>query len=143
MVDNLKTIKALGLKATTQRARILEIFQNSEQRHLAADDIYRILSRENSNIGLATVYRVLTQFVQVGLLERQQFESDRSVYELKEGQHHDHLVCATCGHVEEFYDESIERRQQKIAKEHGFAIQEHTLNLFVDCLDEACERRKD
>ena len=143
MVDNLKTIKALGLKATTQRARILEIFQNSEQRHLAADDIYRILSRENSNIGLATVYRVLTQFVQVGLLERQQFESDRSVYELKESQHHDHLVCATCGHVEEFYDESIERRQQKIAKEHGFAIQEHTLNLFVDCLDEACERRKD
>ncbi len=141
--ENLKIIKSLGLKATTQRARILEIFQNSQQRHMGADDVFRILSQENSGIGLATVYRVLTQFVEVGLLERQQFESEKSVYELKSGQHHDHLVCAKCGHVEEFYDESIERRQQKIAKEHGFAIQEHSLNLYVDCLDEACTRRKD
>ena len=106
-------------------------------------DIYRILSQENSGIGLATVYRVLTQFVEVGLLERQQFESEKSVYELKSDQHHDHLVCAKCGHVEEFYDEGIERRQQKIAKEHKFSIQDHSLNLYVDCLDDACKRRKD
>ena len=142
MSDNSERIKALGLKATTQRVRILEIFQNSSQRHLAADEVYRIVSQENSNIGLATVYRVLTQFVQVGLLERQQFDSGKSVYELKADEHHDHLVCASCGHVEEFYDESIERRQQKIAKDRGFAVQEHTLNLFVDCLDAQCPHRR-
>ena len=142
MGEDLKELKAAGLKATNQRLRILELFRTSEQRHLSADEVHRLLARENNDVGLATVYRVLTQFVESGLLERHQFESDKSVYELKAGEHHDHLVCSTCGHVEEFYDESLERRQQKIAKERGFSIHEHALYLFVDCLNEHCEHRK-
>ena len=141
MSDDTKELNALGLKATNQRIRILELFRNCDRCHLTADDVHRLLAKENSDVGLATVYRVLTQFVQAGLLERHQFESGKSIYELKAGTHHDHLVCTTCGHVVEFYDEPMERRQQKIAKEHGFALQEHALYLFVDCLDEACARR--
>ncbi len=142
MTEDSKELKALGLKATNQRIRILELFRSSEQRHLTADDVHRQLAQENSDVGLATVYRVLTQFVQSGLLERHQFESGKSVYELKAGEHHDHLVCANCGHVEEFYDENLERRQQKIAKDRGFLIQEHALYLFVDCLRDRCPNRQ-
>ena len=141
MSEDTKELNALGLKATNQRIRILELFRTCGQRHLSADDVHRLLAKENSDVGLATVYRVLTQFVQSGLLERHQFESGKSVYELKAGEHHDHLVCTQCGHVAEFYDESLERRQQKIAKEHGFSLQEHALYLFVDCLDARCPRR--
>lgn len=141
MTDDTKELKALGLKATNQRIRILELFRNGKQRHLSADEVHRLLAEDSTDVGLATVYRVLTQFVQSGLLERHQFESGKSVYELKEGEHHDHLVCSTCGHVEEFFDESLERRQQKIAKERGFSIQAHALYLFVDCLDKHCTRR--
>lgn len=141
MGEDLKELKALGLKATNQRLRILELFRTSEQRHLSADEVHRLLAGEKNDVGLATVYRVLTQFVESGLLERHQFESGKSVYELKAGKHHDHLVCSTCGHVAEFYDETLERRQEKIAKEHGFAIEAHALYLFVDCLDEHCVRR--
>ena len=143
MVDDTKELNALGLKATNQRIRILELFRTCGQRHLSADDVHRLLTKENSDVGLATVYRVLTQFVQSGLLERHQFESGKSVYELKAGEHHDHLVCTHCGHVAEFYDETLERRQQKIAKEHGYSLQEHALYLFVDCLDTHCPRRHD
>ena len=142
MGNDVKDLKALGLKATNPRLSILELFRTSEQRHLSADEVHRLLARENNDVGLATVYRVLTQFVESGLLEKHQFESDKSVYELKVGEHHDHLVCANCGHVEEFYDENLERRQQKIAKEHGFALREHALYLFVDCLNERCSRRQ-
>lgn len=141
MTDDLKELKALGLKATSQRMRILELFRTSAQRHMSADDVHRMLAADNSDVGLATVYRVLTQFVESGLLERHQFESGKSVYELKASEHHDHLVCSNCGHVVEFYDESLERRQHKIARERGFEIQGHALYLFVDCLDEACPRR--
>ena len=140
MGEDLKELKALGLKATNQRLRILELFRTSKQRHLSADEVHRLLSEEHVEVGLATVYRVLTQFVESGLLERHQFESGKSVYELKAGEHHDHLVCATCGHVEEFYDEVLEKRQQKIAKERGFVIQDHALYLFVDCLNRECSR---
>jgi Fur family ferric uptake transcriptional regulator len=135
-------IRALGLKATNPRLRILELFRTSERRHLSADEVHRSLAREGNDVGLATVYRVLTQFAEGGLLERHQFESGKSVYELKANEHHDHLVCATCGHVEEFYDETLERRQHKIAKDHGYALRGHALYLFVDCLDEHCPRRR-
>ena len=133
--DNLKD---RGLKATLPRLKILELFQNTEVRHLSADDVYQLLLKENSDIGLATVYRALTQFEQAGLLERHNFDSDKAVYEMKSGGHHDHLVCVNCGHVEEFYDEEIERRQKKIAKDRGFVIHEHALYLYGECSKTEC-----
>ena len=135
-------LKSMGLKATLPRLKILELFEKAEQRHLSADDVYRLLLGAHIDIGLATVYRVLTQFEQAGLLERHHFESGKAVFEMKAGQHHDHLVCINCGRVEEFVDEEIERRQKKIAKERGFAIHEHALNIFADCIDPNCERRE-
>ena len=131
-------LKSMGLKATLPRLKILELFENAEVRHLTADDVYRLLLSENMDIGLATVYRVLTQFEQAGLLERHHFESGKAVFEIKAGQHHDHLVCINCGRVEEFYDEEIERRQKKIAKERGFAIHEHALYLYAECIKPKC-----
>lgn len=136
-------LKSSGLKATLPRVKILELFQNSRVRHLSADDVYQMLLAENMDIGLATVYRALTQFEQAGLLERHHFESGKAVFEIKANQHHDHMVCVNCGHVEEFYDEEIERRQKKIAKERGFAIQEHALYLFAECAKTTCPHRAD
>jgi len=132
----------MGLKATHPRLKILELFEKATVRHLSADDVYRMLLSENMDIGLATVYRVLTQFEQAGLLERHHFESGKAVFEIKAGQHHDHLICINCGHVEEFFDEDIERRQKKIAKERGFVIQEHALNLYVECTKVECLHRE-
>lgn len=126
-------LKNIGLKATVPRLKILEIFQTSEQRHLSAEDVYRILLNEHMDIGLATVYRVLTQFEQAGLLSRNNFESGKAIFELNEGKHHDHLVCLDCGRVEEFFDADIEQRQQSIARERGFALQEHALSLYGNC----------
>lgn len=131
-------LKSMGLKATHPRLKILELFENAPVRHLSADDVYRTLLSENMDIGLATVYRVLTQFEQAGLLERHHFESGKAVFEIKAGQHHDHLICINCGHVEEFFDEEIERRQDKIAKGRGFVIQEHALYLYVECNKAEC-----
>ena len=111
MSNNPSDLKASGLKATLPRLKILEIFQNSPVRHLSAEDVYKILLAENMDVGLATVYRVLTQFEQAGLLHRNHFETGKAVFELNEGSHHDHLVCLDCGHVEEFFDEEIEKRQ--------------------------------
>ena len=141
-MKNTENLRSTGLKATIPRLKILELFDKSPIRHLTADDVYQMLLSENIDIGLATVYRALTQFEQAGLLERSHFESGKAVYEKKDGPHHDHLVCIQCGHVEEFYDEEIERRQKKIAKERGFAIHEHALNIFADCIDSNCERRE-
>jgi len=135
-------LKSMGLKATLPRLKILEIFQNGKQRHMSAEDVYRELLAEHQEIGLATVYRVLTQFEQAGLLKRSNFESGKAVYELEEGQHHDHLVCLQCGWVEEFFDPEIERRQQKIAKDRGFTLQEHALALYGTCTRPNCERRR-
>ena len=136
-------LKSMGLKATFPRLKILELFEKAEPRHLSADDVYRILLSEKMDIGLATVYRVLTQFEQAGLLERHHFESGKAVFEIKAGgHHHDHLVCINCGRVEEFYDEEIEKRQKKIAKERGFAIQEHALYLYAECIKDACPHRE-
>lgn len=134
-------LKNIGLKATLPRLKVLELFENSEKRHLTAEDIYRMLIAEEIDIGLATVYRVLTQFEQAGLLIRHHFDSDKAVYELNAGEHHDHLVCLQCGHVEEFFDEEIERRQKKIALERGFTIHDHSLHLYVDCIKDACPHR--
>ncbi|MHB1678012.1 MAG: ferric iron uptake transcriptional regulator [Sulfuriferula sp.] len=134
-------LKNIGLKATLPRLKILELFENSEKRHLTAEDIYRMLITEEIDIGLATVYRVLTQFEQAGLLIRHHFDSDKAVYELNVGNHHDHLVCMQCGHVEEFFDEEIERRQKNIAAERGFIIQDHSLHLYVNCTKNPCPHR--
>ena len=133
MLDNSKNLKNIGLKATYPRLKILDLFQSSDQRHLTAEDVYRALMNDGMDIGLATVYRVLTQFEQAGLLERHYFESGKAVFELNEGGHHDHLVCMQCGKVEEFFDPEIERRQNKIAEERGFAIRDHALYLYADC----------
>ena len=131
-------LRKAGLKVTLPRVKILQILETSLQRHLSAEDVYKELLDSNDDVGLATVYRVLTQFEHAGLLQRHHFESGRAVFELNAGTHHDHLVCMQCGRVEEFYDAEIEKRQNKIAKERGFVITEHSLHLYVDCVKTNC-----
>ncbi|MFZ5521819.1 MAG: ferric iron uptake transcriptional regulator [Pseudomonadota bacterium] len=139
-------LKSSGLKATLPRIKILEVFQKSQRRHLTAEDVYKTLLNEGADIGLATVYRVLMQFEQAGLLSRNHFEAGKSgneagkaIFELNEGQHHDHLVCVICGQVEEFVDAEIERRQQQIAAERGYTLHDHALALYVVCNKEGCK----
>jgi Fur family ferric uptake transcriptional regulator len=134
-------IKSSGLKATAPRLKVLEAFQRSPQRHLTAEDVYKLLLAEDADIGLATVYRVLMQFEQAGLLSRSHFESGKSVFELNEGQHHDHLLCLTCGRVEEFFDAEIEQRQRTVAEQRGFALQDHALALYAVCTKKDCAFR--
>ena len=136
-----QSLKEIGLKATLPRRRILELFETSKVRHLSAEDVYKALLAEGLDVGLATVYRVLTQFEQAGLLVRHHFEGGKAVYELNEGSHHDHLVCLQCGRVEEFYDSDIEKRQIKVAKDRGFAIHDHQLYLYADCIKAQCPHR--
>ncbi len=136
-------LKDAGLKATVPRLKIINLFESSEVRHLTAEDVYRLLLVEGLDIGLATVYRVLTQFEQAGLLVRHHFESGKAVFELNPGTHHDHLVCMECGRVEEFYDADIERRQIKIARDRGFDIHEHALYLYAHCTKAQCPHRKE
>lgn len=134
-------IKNSGLKATLPRIKILEIFQRAAERHMTAEDVYKALLGEDADVGLATVYRVLQQFEQAGLLSRNHFETGKAVYELNEGHHHDHLVCLNCGKVEEFFDPQIEERQHRIASERGFALQEHSLALYASCVKADCPNR--
>jgi Fur family ferric uptake transcriptional regulator len=134
-------LKSSGLKATLPRIKILEVFQQSVDRHLTAEDVYKTLLNEGSDIALATVYRVLMQFEQAGILARSHFESGKSVFELNEGTHHDHLLCLTCGRVEEFFDPEIEARQREVAASRGFSLQEHALSLYAVCKRENCEHR--
>lgn len=134
-------LKSSGLKATLPRIKILEVFQKTSQRHMAAEDVYRALLADQADIGLATVYRVLMQFEQAGLLTRSNFESGKSVFELNQGQHHDHLVCLTCGRVEEFYDPAIEARQRAVAQERGFSLADHSLALYAECVKPDCPHR--
>jgi len=134
-------LKNAGLKATTPRLKILNLFETSEVRHLTAEDVYKILLADGEDVGLATVYRVLTQFEQAGLLIRHHFEGDKAVFELNQGGHHDHLVCLQCGKVEEFHDPEIEKRQDKIAKARGFIIREHSLYLFAECTKPNCQNK--
>jgi Fur family ferric uptake transcriptional regulator len=138
-------LKSIGLKATLPRLKVLEIFQRSSEegvRHMSAEDVYKALMTEHIDVGLATVYRVLTQFEQAGLLARNHFEGGRAMFELNEGPHHDHLVCLTCGRVEEFVDAEIEKRQRKVAEARGFSLHGHALALYGDCIKPHCEFRR-
>lgn len=140
-MSNAQDLKTIGLKVTTPRLKILDLFEKSAVRHLSAEDVFRLLVGEGLDIGLATVYRVLTQFEQAGLLQRHHFESGKAVFELGAESHHDHLVCIQCGRVEEFYDVEIENRQNKVARERGFAIREHALYLYAECIKSNCPNK--
>ena len=126
-------LKSAGLKATLPRLKILEIFQNGRNRHMSAEDVYRELLGDEQDVGLATVYRVLTQFEQARILRRSNFESGKAIFELDEGSHHDHLVCLQCGTVEEFFDAAIEQRQHKVAADRNFVLESHSLALYGTC----------
>ena len=140
-MTNIEELKSTGLKATLPRLKILDVFQKGGQRHMTAEDVFRVLLEERSDVGLATVYRVLTQFEQAGILSRSHFESGKAVYELNEGTHHDHMVCLDCGRVEEFYDPQIEKRQHDVAAAKGFAIADHALSLYAHCTKQPCPNR--
>ena len=141
-MNTIDELKSTGLKATLPRLKVLEIFQKGGQRHMSAEDVFRSLLLERSDVGLATVYRVLTQFEQAGILTRSNFEGGKAVFELNEGQHHDHLVCLDCGKVEEFFDAQIEERQHAVAKAKGFMIAEHALSLYAHCTKDNCPNRQ-
>ena len=140
-MTNAEELKSSGLKATLPRIKILEVFQNTTRRHMTAEDVYKALLVEGADIGLATVYRVLMQFEQAGLLVRSHFEAGKAVFELNEGQHHDHLVCLTCGRVEEFYDAQIEARQRAVSEARGFELQDHALSMYANCVKKDCPHR--
>ena len=138
-MDN-ANLKKAGLKNTQPRRRILEIMDRANNHHMSAEDIYRVLLESGEEIGLATVYRVLTQFEEAGLVIRHHFEGGQSVFELDHGTHHDHLVCVKCGRVEEFVDNIIEKHQQEIAKQAGYTITDHSLNIYGIC--GKCQRKE-
>ncbi|MBQ9578548.1 MAG: ferric iron uptake transcriptional regulator [Ottowia sp.] len=137
-MDTITEIKSSGLKATLPRLKILDIFQRAEQRHMTAEDVYRHLLAEDTDIGLATVYRVLSQFEQAGLLSRSHFDTTKAIYELSDGAHHDHLVCLDCGTVLEFHDAAIERQQEEVATARGFTLEDHSLSLYARCNRDNC-----
>jgi Fur family transcriptional regulator, ferric uptake regulator len=137
-----KDLRKAGLKVTLPRLRILEILERSATRHLSAEDIYRSLLDSHEDIGLATVYRVLTQFEAAGLVTRHHFEDGMAVFELNQGTHHDHIVCLDCGRVEEFMDSGIEDRQTAVARRLGFDIRDHSLILYGRCERQNCAFRK-
>lgn len=132
-------LKKAGLKVTLPRMKILEFLEVSGVRHHSAESIYKTLMNEGEEIGLATVYRVLTQFEAAGLVERHHFESGQAVFELKETGHHDHIICVSCGKVEEFYDEMIEARQKEVAIAKGYEVTDHSLTLYGKCPD--CQKK--
>jgi Fur family ferric uptake transcriptional regulator len=131
-------IRKAGLKVTLPRVKILEILESSESRHMTAEDVYRELLERGEEIGLATVYRVLTQFVNAGLAEKHHFEGGQAVFELDRGHHHDHIVCEQCGRVEEFFDQTIEKCQSDIAKKKNFEITDHSLIIYGRCIRKRC-----
>ena len=142
-MSDAQNLKTMGLKATLPRLRVLQLFEaQAERRHLSAEEVYRLLSADGLEIGLATVYRVLTQFEQAGLLIRHHFESGKAVFELNQGEHHDHLVCLDCNHVEEFFDPEIERLQEQVAAKRGYRIREHSLHLYAECQKPDCPRKR-
>jgi Fur family ferric uptake transcriptional regulator len=136
-----KDLKNAGLKATLPRLKVLSLFENSKDRHLSAEDIYKVMINAGEDVGLATVYRVLTQFEQAGLLIRHHFESGKAVFELNTGGHHDHIVCIKCGRVEEFYDAEIEKRQESAAAKLGFKMQDHSLTIYGICETQPCSNK--
>lgn len=134
-------LKNAGLKSTVPRLKVLSLFESGTERHMSAEDVYKLLLASGDDVGLATVYRVLTQFEQAGLLVRHYFEGGKSVFELNQGKHHDHIVCLQCGRVEEFYDAGIEARQEKIASDRGFSIRDHALHIYADCTKKQCPHK--
>ena len=130
-MEQRQELRKAGLKITLPRLKILEIFESTKERHLSAEDIYKELIGSNEDIGLATVYRVLTQFESAGLVTRHNFEGGHSVFELDDGKHHDHMVCVETGAVVEFFNEEIERLQRLMASEHGYELLDHSLVLYV------------
>ena len=134
-------LKQAGLKVTLPRMKILDILQDNQDSHLSAEDIYKALLNSGEEVGLATVYRVLTQFESAGLVKRHNFEGGQAVFELDQGEHHDHILCLDCGRIEEFVDASIETRQQKIASDLGFKLSEHSLILYGHCTKKNCPYR--
>ena len=128
-------LKKAGLKITHPRVKILHILKNCDKRHMSAENVYKFLIANDEAIGLATVYRVLTQFEDAGIVSRHNFEGGHSVFELESGSHHDHLVCISCGKVVEFHDDVIEDRQAKLAEDEGFELTDHSLNLYGKCAD--------
>lgn len=140
-MDDGHQLKVAGLKITVPRMRVLHVLEQSKEHHLSAEDVYKALLDSGEDVGLATVYRVLTQFETVGLVTRHNFEGGYCVFELRKAEHHDHLVCLTCGRVEEFVDEIIEQRQQLIAQRAGFRMLDHALNIYGSCSEcEASDR---
>ncbi|MGB5298779.1 MAG: ferric iron uptake transcriptional regulator [Thiogranum sp.] len=135
-------LRKAGLKVTLPRMKILEILETSETRHMSAEDVYKVLLEAEEEIGLATVYRVLTQFEAAGLVTRHHFEGGHSVFEMNEGHHHDHIVCNQCGKVVEFVEETIERCQEKVARKAGFSIRDHSLIIYGDCNTKSCPNLK-
>ena len=136
-------IRKAGLKVTLPRVKILEILESSDSRHMTAEDVYKHLLERGEDIGLATVYRVLTQFVNAGLAEKHHFEGGQAVFELNRGRHHDHIVCQQCGRVEEFVDDTIEKCQRQVANKSGFEIMDHSLIIYGRCTRKACPHRND
>lgn len=128
-------LQKAGLKATLPRLKILKFLESTSVRHLSAEDVYKAMLDGDEEVGLATIYRVLTQFESAGLVTRHHFEGGHSVFELNEGKHHDHIVCVKCGKVEEFYDETIEQRQHSIAEDNGFSMTDHALTIYGVCAD--------
>ena len=133
MATENQELRKAGLKVTLPRVKILQIMESSDTKHLSAEDVYKALIEADEDVGLATVYRVLTQFETAGLVMRHHFEGGSSVFELTTVDHHDHIVCQSCGSVEEFYDEVIEDRQEKIARKYGFKITDHSMYLYGVC----------
>lgn len=140
--DQEASLHSAGLRATLPRLKVLEVFRTSKTRHLSADDVFRQLIEDGSDVGLATVYRVLAQLEHAGLIERSAFSQDRAVYELNGGSHHDHLVCINCGRVDEFTDVTIEARQQAVAKQNGYVLTDHRLALYGLCPKCAASKSK-
>lgn len=135
-------LKKAGLKVTLPRIKVLELLENSKNRHLTAEEVYKALLATGNDIGLATVYRVLTQFEGAGLVERHHFEGGQAVFELSQDTHHDHIVCVKCGRVEEFMDKTIEEIQNRIAKKKGFTIRDHSMVLYGECNKKGCRSEK-
>ncbi|MEE9287869.1 MAG: ferric iron uptake transcriptional regulator [Gammaproteobacteria bacterium] len=134
-------LKKAGLKATLPRIRILQILENGKQRHMSAEDVYKALLEAGEDVGLATIYRVLTQFEAASLVTRHHFEGGHSVFELKQGPHHDHIMCIQCGKIVEFVDDIIEERQRVMAEQSGFDIEDHSLILYGRCKDPSCSKQ--
>lgn len=132
-------LRRAGLKVTLPRLKILELLESADHHHMSAEDVYKALIEQGEDVGLATVYRVLTQFEQAGIVERHNFENNLSVFEIAQDEHHDHLVCDQCGKIIEFHNEEIEKLQEKVAKEFGFTLSGHSLVMYGICDNEKCQ----